>query len=61
MNPTNPISQQHTLHGRKQDQIDNDIDLDGPLLTNFESSDKKKTFVHTRAPSSIRNTTIIGL
>ncbi len=32
----------YSPRGRKQDQIDNDIDLDGPLLTNFESSDKRK-------------------
>ena len=31
----------YSPRGRKQDQIDNDIDLDGPLLTNFESSDKE--------------------
>lgn len=32
----------YSPRGRKQDQIDNDIDLDGSLLTNFESSDKRK-------------------
>lgn len=35
-------SSTYSPRGRKPERIDNDIDLDGPLLTNFESSDKRK-------------------